>query len=111
MFSTQNQPRGLHNFIAEIRNCNSKDEERMRVDKELANIRSKFAASGLSSYQKKKYVWKMCYIYMLGTNSPSTRPELLCASLSAALYSFLPLLYTYKYHLIYHPYCPACPQL
>lgn len=39
----------------------------MRVDKELANIRLKFAQSAaLSSYQKKKYVWKMCYIYMLG---------------------------------------------
>lgn len=61
-----NQPRGLHNFIAEIRNCTSKEEERIRVDKELANIRSHFSQSGLSSYQKKKYVWKMCYIYMLG---------------------------------------------
>lgn len=66
LFSSGSQPRGLHNFIAEIRNCNSKEDERMRVDKELANIRAKFAASGLSSYQKKKYVWKMCYIYMLG---------------------------------------------
>ena len=61
------QPRGLHNFIADIRNATSKDDERMRVDKELANIRQKFAASSnLNSYQKKKYVWKMCYIYMLG---------------------------------------------
>ena len=39
----------------------------MRIDVELANIRKKFAASAnLTSYQKKKYVWKMCYIYMLG---------------------------------------------
>ena len=61
------QPRGLYNFILEIRNSSTKEEERSRVDKELANIRQKFAQSStLSSYQKKKYVWKMCYIYMLG---------------------------------------------
>jgi len=37
------------------------------VDKELANIRSKFtSSSSLSSYQKKKYVWKLVYIFMLG---------------------------------------------
>ena len=61
------QPRGLFNFIAEIRNAKTKEEEIARVDKELGNIRSKFSnSSTLSSYQKKKYVWKMCYIYMLG---------------------------------------------
>lgn len=37
------QPRGLHNFISDIRNVKSKEDERMRVDKELANIRQKFA--------------------------------------------------------------------
>lgn len=61
------QPRGLHNFINEIRNAKSMDEERERVDKELGNIRSKFSnSSSLTSYQRKKYVWKMCYIFMLG---------------------------------------------
>lgn len=61
------QPRGLHNFISDIRNAKNKDDERVRVDKELANIRQKFSNSaGLSSYDKKKYVWKLCYIYMLG---------------------------------------------
>jgi AP-2 complex subunit alpha len=61
------QARGLHNFIAEIRNCNTKEEERVRVDQELANIRQKFSATAnLNSYNKKKYVSKMCYIYMLG---------------------------------------------
>ena len=61
------QPRGLHNFISEIRAASSKEDERSRVDKELANIRHKFSATAnLSSYQKKKYVWKMCYISMLG---------------------------------------------
>ena len=37
------------------------------MDLELANMRQKFAtSSSLTSYQKKKYVWKMCYIFMLG---------------------------------------------
>lgn len=61
------QARGLYHFIAEIRDAKSKDEERKRVDKELGNVRQKFANSAtLSSYQKKKYVAKLCYIYMLG---------------------------------------------
>lgn len=61
------QPRGLHNFISEIRQCKSKEDERARVDKELANVRSKFVqSSNLTAQQKKKYVWKLCYIYMLG---------------------------------------------
>ena len=61
------QPRGLVNFISDIRHVKSKDDERKRIDKELGNIRLKFSqGSTLTSYQKKKYVWKMCYIYMLG---------------------------------------------
>ena len=36
------------------------------MDKELGNIRAKFAnSSSLSSRDKKKYIWKMYYIYML----------------------------------------------
>eukprot|EP00597_Dinobryon_sp_UTEXLB2267_P004404 CAMPEP_0170077612 /NCGR_PEP_ID=MMETSP0019_2-20121128/14391_1 /TAXON_ID=98059 /ORGANISM="Dinobryon sp., Strain UTEXLB2267" /LENGTH=1040 /DNA_ID=CAMNT_0010290039 /DNA_START=81 /DNA_END=3203 /DNA_ORIENTATION=- len=61
------QPRGLSLFISEIRACKTKDQERVRVDAELGNIRQKFSnAANLTSYQKKKYVWKMCYIHMLG---------------------------------------------
>ena len=59
--------RGLTVFIADIRNCQNKETEKKRIDKEMANIRSKFLAdNNLSSYQKKKYVWKMLYIFMLG---------------------------------------------
>lgn len=61
------QPRGLSNFIAEIRACATTQEEQVRVDAELGNIRGKFSdTSKLTSYQKKKYIWKMCYIHMLG---------------------------------------------
>eukprot|EP00898_Chlorokybus_atmophyticus_P005519 jgi/Chlat1/5969/Chrsp4S06181 len=59
--------RGLTQFISDIRNCQSKEAERARVDKELANIRTKFKADrGITPYERKKYVWKMLYIYMLG---------------------------------------------
>eukprot|EP00897_Mesotaenium_endlicherianum_P000511 jgi/Mesen1/10460/ME000082S09968 len=59
--------RGLSLFISDIRNCQNKEQERQRVDKELANIRTRFKSERtLTPYEKKKYVWKMLYIYMLG---------------------------------------------
>ncbi|GLJ54559.1 hypothetical protein SUGI_1171840 [Cryptomeria japonica] len=59
--------RGLSVFISDVRNCQNKEQERQRVDKELGNIRTKFKNErGLTPYEKKKYVWKMLYIYMLG---------------------------------------------
>ncbi|CAL0332320.1 unnamed protein product [Lupinus luteus] len=59
--------RGLSVFISDIRNCQNKELERIRVDKELGNIRTRFKnEKALSPYEKKKYVWKMLYIYMLG---------------------------------------------
>ncbi|KAL7567791.1 hypothetical protein ACA910_000543 [Epithemia clementina (nom. ined.)] len=71
------QARGLQNFISDLRNAKGKDDERKRVDKELANIRKNFTPKGgklaedgsnpnLSSYQRKKYVWKLVYIHILG---------------------------------------------
>ncbi|XP_020581608.1 AP-2 complex subunit alpha-1-like [Phalaenopsis equestris] len=59
--------RGLSVFISDIRNCQNKELERLRVDKELGHIRTRFKnEKGLTPYEKKKYVWKMLYIYMLG---------------------------------------------
>jgi AP-2 complex subunit alpha len=64
---TSQQPRGLRNFINEIRNCDSAADERTRVDAELGNIRLKFSQpAAMNAYQKKKYCWKLCYINMLG---------------------------------------------
>lgn len=61
------QARGLQNFISDLRNAPSKEVEQQRIDKELANIRQKFSNPGkLDAYGRKKYVWKMCYIHMLG---------------------------------------------
>nr|XP_019705763.1 AP-2 complex subunit alpha-1 isoform X2 [Elaeis guineensis] len=59
--------RGLSVFISDVRNCQNKEQERLRIDKELGNIRTRFKnEKGLTPYEKKKYVWKMLYIYMLG---------------------------------------------
>ncbi|KJE94764.1 adaptin [Capsaspora owczarzaki ATCC 30864] len=59
--------RGLHNFIAEIRATKSKEAEEKRINKELANIRSKFKGDKpLDGYQKKKYVCKLLFMFLLG---------------------------------------------
>ena len=58
--------RGLSTFISDIRNCKTRDAEQQRVDKELANVRVAFTSGKASSYDKKKYVWKLVYINMMG---------------------------------------------
>ncbi|KAF4686827.1 AP-2 complex subunit alpha-2 [Perkinsus olseni] len=59
--------KGLTVFVSDIRNCPNKEAENQRVEKELAKIRTKFASpKGLKGYDKKKYVWKLIYAYMLG---------------------------------------------
>uniref|UniRef100_A0A0N4Z4F1 AP-2 complex subunit alpha n=1 Tax=Parastrongyloides trichosuri TaxID=131310 RepID=A0A0N4Z4F1_PARTI len=59
--------RGLAVFISDIRNCKSKEAELKRINKELANIRSKFKGDKtLDGYQKKKYVCKLLFIFLLG---------------------------------------------
>ena len=76
--------RGLAVFISDIRNCKSKEAEIKRINKELANIRSKFKVDfyrekqsstdlavfqgdkTLDGYQKKKYVCKLLFIFLLG---------------------------------------------
>ena len=40
--------RGLAVFISDIRNCKSKEAEVKRINKELANIRSKFKVNYFS---------------------------------------------------------------
>ncbi|KAI0981705.1 hypothetical protein GJ496_003684 [Pomphorhynchus laevis] len=59
--------RGLAIFISDIRNCKSREAELKRVNKELANIRSKFKGDRvLDGYSKKKYVCKLLFIFLLG---------------------------------------------
>lgn len=62
-----NHMKGLQVFIADIRSCQTKDQEQKRVEKEMAKIRLKFTTTkAVSGYDKKKYVWKLLYAYMLG---------------------------------------------
>jgi len=66
-FDSPSHMKGLQVFIADIRNCQSKEQESSRVEKELSKIRLKFTQTkALSGYDKKKYVWKLLYAYMLG---------------------------------------------
>jgi AP-2 complex subunit alpha len=45
----------------------SREAEVKRINKELANIRSKFKGDKtLDGYQKKKYVCKLLFIFLLG---------------------------------------------
>eukprot|EP00112_Aurelia_sp_Birch-Aquarium-sp1_P008540 Seg1944.9 transcript_id=Seg1944.9/GoldUCD/mRNA.D3Y31 product="AP-2 complex subunit alpha-2" protein_id=Seg1944.9/GoldUCD/D3Y31 len=61
--------RGLSVFISDIRGCKSKESEMKRINKELANIRSKFKGDKqLDGYQKKKYVCKLLFIFLLGND-------------------------------------------
>lgn len=61
--------RGLAVFISDIRNCKSKEAEIKRINKELANIRGKFKGDkALDGYQKKKYVCKLLFIFLLGND-------------------------------------------
>ncbi|EFJ50611.1 hypothetical protein VOLCADRAFT_120602 [Volvox carteri f. nagariensis] len=54
-------------FISDIRACQNKEQEQKRVEKELAKIRAKFGEDkALSGYDRRKYIWKLLYIYMLG---------------------------------------------
>ncbi|KAK9460344.1 Clathrin/coatomer adaptor, adaptin-like protein [Lipomyces oligophaga] len=60
--------RGLVQFIADLRNARARELEERRINKELAHIRQKFKDSNLNGYQKKKYVCKLLYVYILGWN-------------------------------------------
>mmetsp|Transcript_170997 Transcript_170997/g.547955 ORF Transcript_170997/g.547955 Transcript_170997/m.547955 type:complete len:1015 (+) Transcript_170997:243-3287(+) len=66
-FEAPSHMKGLQVFIADIRNCPNKEQEEKRVEKELSKIRVKFTQTkAISGYDKKKYVWKLLYAYMLG---------------------------------------------
>eukprot|EP00762_Andalucia_godoyi_P001586 ANDGO_00198.mRNA.1 AP-2 complex subunit alpha-1 len=61
--------RGLTMFISDIRNCRTKDLEQKRINKELAKVRQKFKEdTKMTGYDRKKYIAKLLYIFMLGYN-------------------------------------------
>lgn len=57
--------KGLTQFIVELRNSKDAEQEHQRIISEINNVRSKFSLL-LNSYQKKKYVCKLIYIYLQG---------------------------------------------
>jgi len=61
--------KGLALFIADIRACKTKEAEEKRINKELANIRGKFGGKkSLDGYNRKKYVSKLLFIFLLGND-------------------------------------------
>ncbi|ANB14334.1 Apl3p [Sugiyamaella lignohabitans] len=58
--------KGLVQFIADLRNARAREVEVKRVNAELANIRTKFRDPNLNGYNKKKYISKLIYMYILG---------------------------------------------
>ena len=54
-------------FFYKIFTGTTQDQEKERVEKEMAHIRGKFAAvAKMDAYDRKKYMWKILYMYMLG---------------------------------------------
>lgn len=60
--------KGLTQFIADLRNSRAQEDEDKRINAELVNIQKQFLTPNLSGYQRKKYVCKLIYIYVLGHN-------------------------------------------
>lgn len=59
--------KGLTQFIIDLRNSKNLEEEKKRINLEINNIQTKFSSSSsLNGYQRKKYVCKLIYIYLLG---------------------------------------------
>ncbi|GMM37326.1 Apl3 protein [Saccharomycopsis crataegensis] len=58
--------KGLTQFIADLRNSKAQEEEERRINTELVNVQNQFLQPNLNGYQRKKYVCKLIYIYVLG---------------------------------------------
>ena len=64
---SHNVIKGLQIFINDIRKCETREAEEDRVEKELEKVRKQFASGKtLTGYDKKKNIWKLCYVYVLG---------------------------------------------
>jgi AP-2 complex subunit alpha len=57
-----------------------------RVDKELANVRKAFTSGKMAPYDRKKYVWKLVYVNMLGYDVDFGHVEMI-SLLSAPTYA------------------------
>ena len=66
--------RGLAVFISDIRNCKSKEAEVKRINKELANIRSKFKVSKLDAIFACNILGHQNYFGLSNLPSPNCNP-------------------------------------
>lgn len=62
----KNQMKGLHQFIVDLRNSKDQEEEYKKIRTEANSIQNKFQSTTLNNYQKKKYICKLIYIFILG---------------------------------------------
>lgn len=53
-------------YISDLRQCRVREAEEKRVNREMAHIRQKFKDGNLDGYQKKKYLSKVVFTYILG---------------------------------------------
>ncbi|OXC83109.1 AP-2 complex subunit alpha [Cryptococcus neoformans] len=60
------QMRGLTQYISDLRACRVRELEEKRINREMAHIRQKFKDGNLDGYQKKKYLAKVVFTYILG---------------------------------------------
>ncbi len=85
--------KGLELFIRRIRACTNSQEENQNVEQELAKIRKYFADRGLSPYNKKKCVWKLVYIGVMGYDVDIGHAEALqlinCANFTEKICGYL----------------------
>lgn len=59
--------KGLNQFIVDLRNSKDQEEELKKISHEVNNIRSKMQSfSSLNGSQRKKYICKLIYVYILG---------------------------------------------
>nr|XP_018261682.1 AP-2 complex subunit alpha [Kwoniella dejecticola CBS 10117]OBR83840.1 AP-2 complex subunit alpha [Kwoniella dejecticola CBS 10117] len=58
--------RGLTQYISDLRACRVRELEEKRINREMAHIRQKFKDGNLDGYQKKKYLAKVVFTYILG---------------------------------------------
>ena len=53
-------------YISDLRACRVRELEEKRINREMAHIRTKFKDGNLDGYQKKKYLAKVVFTYILG---------------------------------------------
>jgi len=53
-------------YISDLRACRVRELEEKRINREMAHIRQKFKEGNLDGYQRKKYLAKVVFTYILG---------------------------------------------